>query len=151
MKVLSLIYSQPSIISLKEMVNEFIEILSDTNLTIDDMFYYGVFCATITYANHEWSDVVMNSDFEIPEILYAPCATAEEREDFVNQVINEIIKGENEKPEWMTYIEMESDCDECGHQPSTFLRLVPKEEKYKKLGEKIVNFLYSPNSITVVY
>ena len=151
MKELSLIYSQPSIVSLKEMVNEFIETLSNTNLKIDDMFYYSVFCATITYANYDWEKLVGCSQFEIPEILYAPCVTSEDREDFVDRIINEVMKGEIEKPEWMTFIEMESDCDACGHQPSNFLRLIPKEEKYKKLGEKIIKFLYSPNRTIVVY
>lgn len=151
MKELSLIYSQPSIDTLKEMVNEFIELFSNKNLTIDDLFYYGVFCADITYANYEWSYLIVNSKFEIPEILYAPCATEEERLDFVMRTIKEVMKGEIEKPEWMVYIEMETDCDGYEHQPSNFLRLIPKEEKYKELGEKIISFLYSPNRTTVVY
>lgn len=151
MKELSLIYSQPSVDSLREMVNEFIDVFSDKNLTIDDMFYYGVFCATITYANYEWSYLLVNNTFDIPEVFYAPCATEEERIDYVIQTMEDVMKGEITKPEWMTYIEMETDCDCYGHQPSNFLRLIPKEEKYKELGEKIIKFLYSPNRTTIVY
>lgn len=151
MNTLSLIYSQPSIEALKEMVNNFLKLNPYNTLTIDDLFYYGVFCASITYANYDWLYEKINDKFEVPEILYAPCATEEERLDYVDRIIDEVMKGEIKKPDWMTFIEIESNCNVCDNQPSNFLRLKSKDDKYNKLAETIINFLYSPNRTTVVY
>ena len=37
----------------------------------------------------------------------------------------------DKKPEWMEYIEMTESCNEFDAAPSTYLYLVPKENKYK--------------------
>lgn len=67
----------------------------------DDMFYYGVFYKSVTYANfNEW-EKEHKEGIEVTEILTAMCPTPSEREDFVKRIIIEIIKGEIEKPEWM--------------------------------------------------
>lgn len=149
---LSLIYSQPSIEPLKNMVNEILYVFNGNVGTIDDLFYYGVFCPTITYANHDWYEMLSETNMEIPPQLSSSCSTENERINYVDTIIDEIIKGEIEKPEWMTFIEMEETfCETCNFSPSTFLRLIPKDEKYRKLGDYILEFLYSPNRTTVIY
>ena len=117
-----------------------------------DMFYYGIFCATTTYANYDWETLVQKEHkFDIPFNLYSPCSTSEDRIRYVEIVIDEVLHKKIAKPEWMKYIEMESGCGACDLQPSNYLRLLPKSEKYKTLAECLINFLYSPNKITVVY
>ena len=151
MEVLTTIYSQPSIEALRELVNTFFNVFEIEDKTFDDMFYYGVFCAPETYANNDWESLLGYNNFDIPQNIYAVCSTSQERVNYVNMIIDEVIKGEIEKPDWMTYVEMETSCNEYDQQPSNFLRLIPKDEKYKELGEKIISFLYSPNRTTVVY
>ena len=152
MKTLSLIYSQPSLSAIEEMVDNFIYAFSeDKDMTINDIFYYGVFCATSTYANYHWECMATECRFDVPVIFLNACATPRDRENYVNTTIEEVMKGEIVKPEWMTFIEMELSVDEYDNQPPTFLRLIPKDEKYRHLGESIIDFLYSPNRVMVVY
>ena len=70
------------------------------------------------------------------------------REDFVKRIIIEIIRGEIEKPEWLRYVEEEMSCSCCNAAPSTFLFLIPKDEKYRTLAARLLDFLYSPNMMT---
>ena len=78
----------------------------------------------------------------------AMCPTPSEKEDFVKRIIIEIIRGEIEKPEWMKYVEEEMSCNCCNAAPSTFLFLIPKDEKYRTLAARLLDFLYSPNMMT---
>lgn len=143
MRDYTVIYSSPSKEALEDLIKETV-LLFNSPLTLNDMFYYGVFCKPETYAHyHLWEDAPL--DLEIPFVLINPCVTGFERLEYVNGVIKEIVKGEIEKPEWMIYVEMEDYKTEYGLSPSTFLYLYPKEEKYKVFGEKLINFLYSPN------
>lgn len=151
---LTTIYSEPSIEKVKRMVDIFLSSFEIYGTDFDKMFYCGVFCATNNYALFDWPRVLRESniDCEVPEIFLNPCATEDEKIDYVKKVIEQIMKGEIEKPCWMKYIEMEEDAnDACKSQPSTFLRLLAKENKYEYLGKMIIDFLYSPNRTTVVY
>lgn len=115
---------------------------------LNDMFYYGVFCKSVTYANFNGWEKAQREGIEVPEILTAMCPTPSEREDFVKRIIIEIIRGEIEKPEWMKYVEEEMSCSCCNAAPSTFLILIPKDEKYRILAARLLDFLYSPNMMT---
>lgn len=151
---LTTIYSEPSIEKVKRMVDIFLTSFEIYGTDFDQMFYCGVFCATNNYALFDWHRVLRekNIDCEVPEIFLNTCATETEKIDYVKKVIEQIMKGEIEKPCWMKYIEMEADADdECKSQPSTFLRLLAKKNKYEYLGKMIIDFLYSPNRTTVVY
>ena len=55
------------------------------------------------------------------------------------------MRGEIKKPEWMKYVEEEEICNQFEAAPSTFLNLLPKEEKYQGLANTFLYFLYSPN------
>ena len=115
---------------------------------LNDMFYYGVFCKQNTYSNFNGWEKAQGEGIEVPEMLTSVCPTPSEREYFVNRIIIEIIKGEIEKPEWMKYVEEEMSCNCCNAAPSTFLFLIPKDEKYRTLAARLLDFLYSPNMMT---
>lgn len=145
MKTLTFIYSSQSIETLQELFTELINVFGYTVIPkLDEMFYYGVFCKENTYSNYKhWNEAP--DDLEIPEILTAVCAKPSERLNYVRSIINEIIRGEIEKPEWMKYVEEEETCNIYDAAPSTFLYLIPKDEKYQELANKLLGFLYSPN------
>ena len=149
MKTITFIYSSESVEALK---NLFIELRWVFGYTLipefDDMFYYGVFCKSVTYANFNGWEKAQREGIEVPEILTAMCPTPSEKEDFVKRIIIEIIRGEIEKPEWLRYVEEETVCSCCDAAPSTFLILIPKDEKYRILAARLLDFLYSPNMMT---
>lgn len=144
----SFIYSSPSIEALKTLMDEILLVFG-INLNIDDIFYYNIFCREETYANYQHWD-------EAPEKLSIPfeltniCSTQSERIEYVRSVIKDIIINNADKPDWMIYVEMEEKCTEYELPPSTFLYIIPKEEKYQQLADKLVDFLYSPNLINVI-
>lgn len=154
MKTISTIYSQPAIKEVKKLVNTFLYNFGYCGLDFDDMFYCNVFCSASTYANYNWRELELQEpNFEIPHNLSSICSTSEDRIDYVEGVIKDVMTKVIDKPEWMMFIENESKCDcECFDlQPSNFLRLYPKKEEYKAIGECLIDFLYSPNRTRVVY
>ena len=149
MKTITFIYSSESVEALKKLFTELRWVFGYTTVSeLNDMFYYGVFCKPNTYSNFNGWEKAQGEGIEVPEMLTSVCPTPSEREDFVKRTINEIIKGEIEKPEWMQYVEEESVCSCCNAAPSTFLTLIPKDEKYRTLADRLLDFLYSPNMMT---
>ena len=146
MEIGTYIYSSHSIDALKEMLEEFFLVFNIPYIAPDDLFYYGVFCKDITYANYKYWDKAPLS-LEIPEQLTSVCQTEEERLSYVHEIIRKVIIGEIEKPEWMIYVEEEENCNEFDAAPSNYLILIPKDTKYEKLATKILDFLYSPNMV----
>lgn len=139
------IYSSPCIEPLQELINEML-LIFNSPLRIDDIFYYGVFCKPETYANYQhWDEAPEN--LEVPFELTNTCSTSNDRTNYVNNVIKEVLRGEIDKPSWMIYVEMEEVCNEYEQAPSTFLYIEVKDETYKILAEKLINFLYSTNLI----
>ena len=139
------IYSSPCIEPLQDLINEML-LIFNSPLRIDDIFYYGVFCKPETYANYQhWDEAPEN--LEVPFELTNTCSTSNDRTNYVNNVIKEVLRGDIDKPSWMIYVEMEEICNEYEQAPSTFLYIEVKDETYKILAEKLINFLYSPNLI----
>lgn len=149
MQIGTFIYSSNSVEALKELLNEFFLTFNIPLLTPNDLFYYGVFCKDVTYANYKYWDEAPVT-LEVPEILTSICQTESDRLEYVHDIIGKIMKGEIRKPEWMLYIEMEENCNNYEAAPSNFLYLIPKEEKYQKLATKILDFLYSPNMMDYI-
>ena len=144
----TVINSQPSIEALEKLISEFFDTFGMVE-TIDDLFYYGVFCKPQNYANFEF-DIKENYGFDIPYNIMNYQAT-EEKIDYVKKLINQIMKKEITKPEWMKYVEMNASCNEYDQAPSTFLQIIPKENQYKLLAQRLIEFLYSPNlTITMI-
>ena len=149
MKTITFIYSSESVEAIKRLFTELRWVFGYTLIPeFDDMFYYGVFCKSVTYANFNRWEKAQGEGIEVPEMLISVCPTPSEREYFVKSIIIEIIKGEIEKPEWMQYVEEETVCNCCNAAPSTFLILIPKDEKYRILAARLLDFLYSPNMMT---
>lgn len=147
MREFSVIYSGASIQTLKDMINEFFFVFDIMDKNADDLFYYGVFCDNSVYVNFaHWDEVPKN--IEVPDVLTNLCTREYERNEFVQKIIEQIMRGEIEKPEWMFWVEENTICDDYEQGPSTFLRLIPKDEDYATLGEKILAFLYSTNLFT---
>lgn len=150
MQIGTFIYSSNSIETLKDMLKEFFLVFNIPSVTPDDLFYYGVFCKDVTYANYKYWDEAPIT-LEIPEVLTDVCHSETDRLEYVHYITNQIIKGEIKKPEWMLYVESEENCNEYDAAPSTFLYLIAKEGRYEKFATKILDFLYSPNMIDYSY
>ena len=138
----TVINSQPSIEALEKLISDFFGTFGMVE-TIDDLFYYGVFCKPQNYANFEF-DIKENYGFDIPYNIMNYQAT-EEKIDYVKKLINQIMRKEITKPEWMKYVEMNASCNEYDQAPSTFLQIIPKENQYEALAQRLIEFLYSPN------
>lgn len=144
----TVVNSQPSIEALEKLMSSFFATFGMVE-TIDDLFYYGVFCKPQNYANFEF-DIKENYGFDIPYNIMNYQAT-EEKIDYVKKLINQIMRKEITKPEWMKYVEMNASCNEYNQAPSTFLQIIPKEKQYEALAQRLIEFLYSPNlTITMV-
>ena len=139
----TVVNSQPSIEALEKLISGFFDTFGMVE-TIDDLFYYGVFCKPQNYANFEF-DITENYDFDIPYNIMNYQANEEEKIDYVKKLINQIMKKEITKPEWMKYVEMNASCNEYDQAPSTFLQIIPKENQYEALAQRLIEFLYSPN------
>ena len=139
----TVINSQPSIEALEKLISEFFDTFGMVE-TIDDLFYYGVFCKPQNYANFEF-DITEVYDFDIPYNITNCQAKEEEKIDYVKKLINQIMRKEITKPEWMKYVEMNASCNEYNQAPSTFLQIIPKENQYETLAQRLIEFLYSPN------
>lgn len=144
----TVVNSQPSIEALEKLMSAFFTTFGMVE-TIDDLFYYGVFCKPQNYANFEF-DIKENYGFDIPYNIMN-CQATEEKIDYVKKLINQIMRKEITKPEWMKYVEMNASCNEYNQAPSTFLQIIPKEKQYEVLAQRLIEFLYSPNlTITMV-
>lgn len=140
-KELSYVYSSPCIYYLKELMGQLGPTFSVKD-KLDDMFWYGVFCNPETYANYR---EYRRCDEPVPPILMNELESVSSKMDFVKGVIERVVRGEEAKPGWMFFVEEYKAFNEFGDSPSTFLYIVPKDEKYRKFGEALTNFLYSPN------
>ena len=149
MKTITFVYSSESVEALKKLFTELRWVFGYTTVPeLNDMFYYGVFCMPNTYSNFNGWEKAQREGIEVPEILTAMCPTPSEKEDFVKRIIIEIIRGEIEKPEWMKYVEEEMSCSCCVEVSATVVLLIPKDEKYRILAARLLDFLYSPNMMT---
>lgn len=132
-------YSTNSFYKVKELIQEMLDVFKSP-LSPDDLFYYGIFCGVSQYANNTY----LNQEIEnIPAILISETTPYNERADYVNGIIDKVLTGEMEKPEWMIEIEQSERCGDGCYAPSTFLYLKAKSEDYDRLGDKLVDFLYS--------
>ncbi len=140
------IYSSPSVEALTELWEAMRTVLG-VDEQLDDIFYYNVFCKDVTYANYDaWEDMIALG-YDTPLILTQDCTKTKERLSYVQFLMADIMRGDVEKPDWMEYIEMHAVCNEFDSQPSTFLYIIPKDEKYQVLADKLIEFLYSPNLV----
>lgn len=139
----TVIYSQPCIEFFEKLISEISHTFGLVE-TIDDMFYYGVFCKPQNYANF-YFDISESYGFDIPDLIMSCESKESERIDYVKKLISQIIHKEIKKPEWMKYVEMTVNSNEFEQSPSTFLYIEAKDKKYENLAKDLIDFLYSPN------
>lgn len=132
-------YSSGSVLPFKELVQSMLDIMR-SSLIPEDLFYYAIFCPVSQYTN-VYANIEIN---DIPAILISERTPYSEQEAFVTNIMNQVIKCEIPKPQWMIDVEQSDRCGNNCCAPSTKLCLIPKSEEYKELGEKIISFLYSP-------
>jgi hypothetical protein len=114
-------YSGGSISAVKDLVNEMLKVFGRSE-TFDDIFFAGVFCDEYKYGESEL------------------CPDPEKID--VKQLIDDILTGKIEKPQWMNDVEEEeSECDY--YHPSTDLYLQAKDEKYNELANLLLKYLNS--------
>lgn len=118
----------------KELVQEILKLMNITGKSPDDVFYYGVFCE-----NEHYSEFLDEREEEQPNCW--DTLSYKEQEELISSLKSFIMKGEKEKPRWME----EAEENEDGWEYSRYLHLIPKEEKYEKLAEKMKEFLSSPD------
>lgn len=145
-RVMIFTYSSGTLSSVKNLIDEMFD-LSSNPLRADDIFYFGVFCAYITYANFDW-ETYNTDNIEVPDILTSDMTPTSDKINYVSIIIEQVLTGKIEKPEWMIKVEQEYSCFDC-YSPSTFLMLKPKNEKYESLGKLLTNFLYSTSHSAV--
>ena len=138
----TVINSQPSVEAFEKLIKEMLLVFGSLE-SIDDLFYYGVFFKPQNYVNFKFNEDEI--DFEVPSILTSVCTDYHEKLNFIQKTIGQIIRKEIVKPEWMKHIEMNMVCNDFGQAPSSFLVIDTKDEKYNKLAERLIEFLYSPN------
>lgn len=120
----------------KEMIEAFAKGMG-SDLKADDMFFIGVF-AEDNYTYTEGGDQGLWEDGEDDDPFKG---VTEDWDDFVDNIIEKILKGEMEKPEWMTKCESHENYN--GLYPSTSLRIHPKSPEFKAIGEAMMKFLDS--------
>ena len=118
MKRFTVIYSSQSIEALEKLIEEFLLTFNIHDITINDMFWYGVFCNVNAYANfNEWEDR--------KEIILIPTAHVSKNSAMFARAV-------------MKYENPDSICIELD------------EERYEKLGKRLIEFLYSPNLMSTL-
>jgi hypothetical protein len=112
--------------------------------TPDDIFYYGVFCDVTEYT--ESLDELDENKLpkELPNITvdYGTDkykAQIKAREKYIENLIESIVKGEKEKPDWLENLEI----NYYNFPKSTYLYLITKDDKYSVFADKIKNLLKS--------
>ncbi len=121
-------YSEGSLSAVKELVNEMLQVFDKTE-TFDDIFYAGVFCDNEQYLeDSNCPEEFQNEDWK-------------ENQEKIQALKLSIMKNEIAKPEWMIKVEESGDYNE--YQPHSDLELIPKDEKYSKLANKLLSYLYS--------
>lgn len=140
---LTYVYSSPCISYLRELIEAF-NTTFYSKIDLDKMFWYGVVCNVETYAYYKHYNRCPHT---VPNVLMDETIGLSKKYEYVQEMITLVIKREVDKPEWMFFVEENETFNEFSDAPSTFLVLIPKNEKYRKLGEALTNFLYSPNML----
>ena len=125
---------------LKELVNEMLSVLNHTE-KFDDIMIAGIFLDSYRYI-----DIFEDND-TIEGFTYEECINIPRGElsnyDYIKALVEDILHGRIDKPEWMTkieeYIRDESYAD-------SNLYICAKDPIYQPLCNKLLNFLNSSES-----
>lgn len=117
-------YQEGSVEPLKELIKSFSETFGLTDVSIDDMFNITVL-------------------LEDNDTYYEEGADADLTEDEIKTAIDDVIKGNIEKPSWMLSAEEKESYS--GYNYPTTLTIHVKDGKYNKLAEALLKFINSPS------
>lgn len=134
-------YSDASPQACEEMIDEIFKTLG-VDKKCSDVFRLTVL-AENSYIYDEWKDRQAEEEDDEEEDDNEDEDEDEEVSD-IDKLIQDIIHGRAEKPQWMVDAEQE-ESDE-GYAPSTQLHIVAKSPEFEKLADLIVNFLYSTHN-----
>jgi len=123
-------YSDGSLTAVEELVNEMLKVFN-SDKTFNDIFYADVFLED-DYNYYEWMDEEELEQYGLP---------TENTLDYINDIRLKVLKKEIEQPEWMKISEKRENYS--GYPLDTVLELLPKDEKYIDLSNKLLNYLYS--------
>ena len=118
-------YQSGAIEPVKEVINEMLK-LQGIDKKADDLFYFGAFCEEDIYTESE-------------ECPFKDKDYKKNEKDMI-QLIDDILMGKKEQPEWMNEAEGE---DSDGFAQSSSLHIKPKEKKHQHLAELLLKFLNS--------
>jgi hypothetical protein len=127
-------FSDDSIEPCKELINEVLSLMGEDK-TCDDIFELSIIKDTDQLEDRidcELEDLLDEEEFKalkIPEDY-------NKRNKRIHQIVEEIQSGKRETPDW--YEEISEDIE-----GDTNLNIVVKDEKYGKLAELVIKFLYS--------
>jgi hypothetical protein len=124
---------QDSIEETKDLVNEILRLSNITDKTADDIFWYALFYDNATYLEN---DVFYSHFKDKLELL-----DYKTQNQWLCDLKLSIMKDEIEKPQCMKEIKTSSNINN-----SYYLYLIPKDEKYINLANKIENLLMSVTS-----
>jgi len=122
-------YSEGSLGSVKELVNEMLKVFGYEGKTFDDFFYAE------TFIEDDYNYSKERCGFGFPKGI-------KDEKTFIKEIKLKVLKGEIEKPEWMINAE-EYDGYYDGFNFPTVLEILPKSEEYAELANKLLNYLYS--------
>lgn len=119
----------------KELVQEFLNTFG-IDKKVDDIFTFNSFMNI-----EEYTDFLAEYDSEEYDDIFKDL-NWEERDKKMESIIELIVRNDIKKPDWMEDAEnSKNDNYESGYDSRFYI--FAKEDKYKELGDKIKNFLYS--------
>ncbi len=126
----------------KELVQEVLNLSGITDKTPDDIFYYHVFYDEDKYKEKIEYDKVdsapkITASYKEEKLLYDK--ERKEQNKWFEDLMMSVLKGEVKEPQWML------DAGESDYEPdsSTYIYILPKDEKYTALADKIKSVLGS--------
>ena len=135
----------------KELINEMLKLSGEPDKRAEDIFFIGTFCEDEHYLERiNDGDEDEEDDGEESELANVPKRHGERgsaeykesikvQDEWFSALQLSVMKGEIEKPNWMEKAEEARGYSEW--RPSTYLCLIPKDEKYTEFGTKISRLL----------
>ncbi len=129
-------YSDGSVAPAMRLVDEILKLMGSSE-TANDIFYMDVFVDDDYYSDH-----LYDGGEGCPEGFND--LDWKGKNEFIDDVIQKVLKEEIERPEWM--IEVDNSDNYDGYRYPTTIYILPKDVKYQALAEKLDKFLYSTSA-----
>lgn len=128
-------YAGSAVEKAKELVIAMADVFGEKEFNVEKAFDFKVFPEDYEDYLEDWVESEEIDEIDPSQIGYTE----------INEYEKLLLSGSSECPNWFPdFIEWVSDHENYdGYGIETKLVVIPKDEKYKILGEKIVSFLYS--------